>query len=138
MDADERKRIADVLASADDETIKEIIRESESFLSDQLKAALAADSRAMTFAGILAAITSFLIGNSASLIAAKVPVWPYIAPTFVIIFSLLVALAYAVRAARPTAFGYSGNDPKSWLDEVSANVPRIRALAGQAALYSSD
>jgi hypothetical protein len=132
MDANERQRIEEALSAADEPTLREIVREAESFLADQLKAGLAADSRAMTFAGILAAITSFLIGGSASVIAAKLPVWPYIIPVALIIPSLLVALSQAIRAAQPTKFGYSGNDPKEWIVDIEAKKSVTQSLASSS------
>lgn len=138
MEKNERATIAAVLETADDATIKEVIREAESFLSDQLKSALSADSRAMTFAGILAAITSFLVGSSANLISSRALVWPYSAPVGLIVAFLLLGLFFAIRAARPTAFEYSGNSPKYWVKDVETQKSLVSSLASQAAIYASD
>lgn len=138
METSERKRIAAALSSAKKDTIKEIIREAESYLGCQLTVGLAADGRAMTFAAILAAIVSFLIGGTASLIAANISIWPHIIPVIIIIFSLCIALFCAVHAARPTRFHYSGNDPKSWIPDVKSKQSLSRSLAAQASFYSRD
>ena len=136
MEKSERERIAAVLSTADEFTIKEIVREAESFLAEQLKAGLAGDSRAMTLAGILAAITSFLIVSSVSLIVGKVPVFPYVAPIGAVVGCLLIALTCAIAAARPTPFDYSGGNPKHWIADLEAQQTLIASLAQQAAFYA--
>jgi hypothetical protein len=134
----EKEKIAETLALASEPVIREIIREAEAFLADQFKAALAADSRAMSLAGILAAISTFLVGSSASLAAAKVHIWPFVWPVGAIVVFLLIALCFAVRAAWPVSFEYCGNDPKCWVPDVNKKKTLVESLVGQAVLYSGN
>src|SRR5262249_54988969 len=60
MDEAERKELAETLAKADLEFLREIIREGEAFLAAQLQAGLASDLRAMTFAAVIAAVLAFI------------------------------------------------------------------------------
>lgn len=138
IDKSEKEKIAEVLALAPEPALREIIREAEAYLSDQFKAALAADSRAMSLAGILAAISTFLVGSSASLAAAKVHIWPFVWPVGVIVFFLLISLCFAVRAAWPVSFEYCGNDPKYWVPDFNKKKSLVESLVGQAVLYSSN
>jgi hypothetical protein len=138
MDNDERKKIAAALADADEATLREIVREAESYLDAQLKSGLEADKRAMTLAAILAAVISFMVGGTASMIAAEVPIWPQISGVFILVGFLIAALFAAIHAARPTPFGYVGNDPKFWVADVANKKPLKVSLAEQASFYSRD
>jgi hypothetical protein len=138
MESEERRALAAELSAAPLDVIREIVREAESFLDAQLKAALEADKRAMTLAGILGAIISVLTGGSASMIAAEVNVWPHIWAVFVLIGFFIVALFAAINAARPTPFGFVGNDPSTWVSDIKAGKALNVSLAEQASFYSKD
>jgi hypothetical protein len=137
MNDNERRELVGALAKADEGIIKEIIREAESFLEAQLKAGLAADARAMTLAGFMAGIISILITGTGLMVAAKIPIWPHIISTVVLVVSLGAALFSAVHAARPTAWDYAGNNPKFWVSDIEKGRLLKDALAGQAALYAA-
>jgi hypothetical protein len=136
MDNDEQKRLRETLAGADEAILKEILREAESFLEDQFKAALAADSRAMTFAGFLAGTMSAVIAVTSLMIAAKVSVWPHIISLGLLFVCLATGLFAAVHVARPVRFYYRGNNPKFWASDIESKKTLQQALAGQITLYS--
>ena len=139
MDKQERQSIAKALSDADESTLREIIREAESYLAAQLQAALAADLRAMTLAAVLAAVLAFLAGATATIVAAeKLSLGAHVFSVLALCFGLLNSLFAAVHAARPSAFGYAGNDPEYWIVDVEEKRTLISSLAGQAALYSRD
>jgi hypothetical protein len=136
MNDDERREIAKALGKADEATIKEIVREAESFLEAQLKAGLAADQRAMALAAMSSAVTAILIGGTISLIAAKISIWPHVLVIAPIFIGLFIAMFSAVSAAKPVKFRYTGNNPKFWVPDVERGQILISSLAGQAALYA--
>src|SRR6266540_2414634 len=115
MDNDERKKLAEALAKADETMIREIVREAESFLEAQLKSGLAADARAMTLAGFMAGIVSILVAGTGLMVAAKIPIWPHVIATTVLVVAFCVALFSTVHAARPTEWYYAGNNPRFWV-----------------------
>jgi hypothetical protein len=137
MNDDEKKRLADALAKADCSMIKEILREAESFLGAQLQAGLAADARAMTLAGFMAAIISILITGTGLLVAANIKIGPHVIATAVLIIFLIGALFSTVQAARPTEWNYTGNNPRFWISDIEKGRTLKDALAGQAALYAA-
>jgi hypothetical protein len=136
MDENERKKIAEALAKADEPTLKEIVREAESFLEAQLKAGLAADARAMTLAGFVAAILSISVAGTGLMVAARIPIWPHAIATIVLAIFLCLALASTVYAARPTHWSYTGNNPKFWISDIEKGRSLNQALVGQASLYA--
>ena len=122
-------------AGADSGTIQEIIRESESYLSAQLAASIAADQRAVAFASLLAAATAIIAGTGgALLLGAQVDHglgWVCIA----VAAAFLVAMALANLSAMPAGFWYVGNSPKQWLDDIEAKRPLSESLSQQLAHY---
>jgi len=136
MDDNERKQLSDTLKKADELMIREIIREAESFLEDQLKAGLAADTRAMTLSAFMAGIVSILITGTGLLVAIHFPIWPHVVSAGVLILALCAALFSTIHAARPTGFYYRGNNPKFWASDIEKGLSLKDALAGQALLYS--
>lgn len=105
--------------------LKRVVLEAESYLDAQLKVALAADQRALVFAGFLAAATVALIGYGASSIfnggagAAIGHVAMGVGSV------MLIAVFLAVLAARPVEFWLVGNSPKVWEEDIKCG----RALA---------
>lgn len=130
------KKISDTLSKADDRTIREIIRQGEAFLAAQLQSGLASDLRAMTMAVILAAILSFLVGGTASLLAAKIDLGLHIITIIELIALIGVALGCAIRAAQPTKFDYAGSNPRFWVSDIEKCYGFERSMAGQAAQYA--
>lgn len=117
--------------SATEEMLAEIIREAESLLDEQLSAAIAADQRALTFAGLLVAAIGALIGAIASL-GGKAS-WPMTA----IATSLAVAATFALWSARPTSWRWRGNDPHRWLPDIARKRNMHDCMAEMAAHYDS-
>jgi hypothetical protein len=133
----EAAKVRDALAQADDLTIREIVRQGEVFLSAQLQAGLAADSRSMTTAAILAAVLSFLVGGTASLLAAKLDLgWHALTDVFLIVM-FGIAMLCAIFAARPTKFDYAGSNPKFWVPDIQQGYTFQKSMAGQAAQYAA-
>jgi hypothetical protein len=136
MNDKERLEIAATLQGADEPTLKEIMREAESFLEAQLKAALAADQRAMSVVTMSSAITAILIAGTVSFISAKVTIWPHVLAIFPIFIGLFTAMFSGLSAAKPVTFCYTGNNPKFWVPDIAAHKILSASLAGQAALYA--
>lgn len=138
MTPQERSDLADALSKADGSILKEIVREAESFLDSQLRAGLAADQRAMTFAGILGAVLSFSVAGTVTLLVNRFDLWPAGIPIGILVASLCVALFNAIYAARPIPFQYCGNDPKSFVVDIEKGKQIEVILAEQASFYSRD
>lgn len=136
MNDEERRKLSETLKAAKPEVLDEIVRQAESFLADQLKSGLAADQRAMTVAVILAAILAALVGGTASLVAAGVKLGWHLFAALPLAICLSLALIYAVQAARPTYFCYSGTNPTKWLPDISDARSLHASKAGQAAIYA--
>lgn len=136
MNDDERKKLAQTLSAADDDTLQEIVREAELFLGAQLSAGLASDQRAMTLAAIIAAVLATLLGGTATVAAASIAVWPHVIVVVIVSISLIIALIFAVLAASPTTFSYAGNSPRLWSTDIGENRALKSSIAGQAALYA--
>ncbi|MCC8955695.1 hypothetical protein H8B02_20330 [Bradyrhizobium sp. Pear77] len=136
MTNDDRKKLAETLKMADLEVLKEIVREAESFLAAQLTAGLASDQRAINTAVYLAAILAAIVGGTATLVSVGTSLgWHLLGIGWIVGF-LAFALIHAVRAARPTPFSYSGNNPAHWAPDVQEKRSLRDSLAGQAAIYA--
>jgi hypothetical protein len=90
----------------------------------------------MTLAAVLAAILAGLVGGIATLVAAKIDVWPHVLAAAALGGPLIAAVVFAVQAARPTSFSFAGNNPKRWASVVGDGENLIRALAVQASYYA--
>jgi hypothetical protein len=118
-------------SAASEDFLAEIIRQAEDRLSAQLTAAVAADQRAMTFAGLAMAAAGALIGaalgaaNNSSLAA----------PIFVTAAGLLISAFFAVLSARPVPWDYVGNSPSSRLNDIADGTTLHESLAQMAQFY---
>jgi hypothetical protein len=119
-------------SAARDEVLAEIIREAEARLQAQLTAAVAADQRAMTFAGLMLAAAAAMIGAA---IGAS-PNTPLTVPIFVTALGLFASAVVAVIAARPIGWDFVGNTPKSWISDVAKSQSLQAALADMANFYA--
>src|SRR3954468_17801836 len=119
-----------------EKTIREVLRLGQLFLGEQLKSGLASDVRAMTLAAVLAAVIAGLVGGMATVIAAHVEIGLHIASIIFLGTCLAAAMYSAVRAARPTGFSFSGNNPLRWHAVHGEGENLIRALAVQASFYA--
>ncbi|WP_038382728.1 hypothetical protein [Bradyrhizobium elkanii] len=136
MTDEERRKLAEAFKTADMETLKEIMREAESFLAAQLTAGLASDQRAINTAVYLAAILAAVVGGTATLISVHAPLGWHLLGVGWLVACLTFALVHAARAARPTPFNYPGNNPAKWEPDVREQRPLRDSLAGQAAIYA--
>jgi hypothetical protein len=129
--------LAEKLKKADIDTIKEIIREAESYLQSQLTAAMAADQRALAFSGLLGAAAVVVAGSGGALLLANPPNlglgWTCIG----IAISFVVAMFFAIRSAQPANFEFFGNDPENWASDVQSGKALLDALSEQATHYST-
>lgn len=136
MTDEERRQLAQNLRKARPEVLDEIVGEAELFISEQLKAGLAADQRAVNTAVILAALLAAIVGGTATLVSVhKVLPW-HLGAVGVLVICLLFALVYALRAARPTSFSYCGNNPANWIPDIDQGRSLHESKAGQAAIYA--
>ena len=110
--------------------LDEIIRQAEIRLDAQLTAAIAADQRAMTFAGLLfagaAAVAAIAFGNTTLLKQD----WPW-----VLAIGFAIAGAMATASARPSAWEYVGNVPSAWLGDIGLGKRLHESRAETAEFY---
>ena len=111
-----------------DETCREIQRQGEVFLQDQLQTSIAADQRAMTSASIF-------IGFAGVILAAGFAHWSQhevvevlVSASFGSVFFLL-ASACGFYAARPVDFYYPGEHPEIWW--AVRNAPIAELIGGE-------
>ena len=128
------ENLADRLQAADRETLDEIIREAESNLQAQLTAALAADQRAVGFAGLAAAAAVVAASGGGALLLGDDP-QPWMATLcIVLVVSLTLSMLLALLSARPSPFEFTGNDPANWAGSLDKSLHAN--LAEMAAHYS--
>lgn len=114
------------------EVLREIIRQGELFLESQLQSGIASDQRAVTFAAVVGAVAAVLIGGYVTVDAPTGVGWVLVP----VVVGLLVSMVFAIAAARPVDWGFPGNNPKNWRDDIVQNHSLERSLAEQAKLYS--
>lgn len=128
-----KKSLAEELKRAKPEVLQEIVREAESRLAAQLSTALAADMRAMTFLGFIAAVVVAAIGFALTTFDYN-RVLSMI--TLLIGAGFTVAAGFAFEAARPIDFHCVGNNPDQWVLDIQNGISLHDALAEQAQHYS--
>jgi len=117
--------------SASPEMLAEIIREAESILDEQRTVAIAADQRAVTFAGLLVAAIGAMTGAIASL-GGRAPLAIVAVATV-----LSIAASLALWSARPTAWRFRGNAPSQWTVDVIGERDLHSSMAEMAAHYDA-
>ena len=122
------------LTGATREQLTEIIREGELYLGTQATMAVAADVRALAFAGFLAAAIVALIGGAVAL-GETSPALTVIASFCVA--GLLSSFLFAVFAARPISFEYAGNSPSGWYEDIINGITFENSLIMQAINYAA-
>ncbi len=127
--------IASSLAGADQETLEEILREAEAFLGAQLSAAIAADQRALTFSGFLAASIVVLVGATATFALASPSREVFAMASMIVAMAFTGSLYFAIRSAMPARFEFAGNLPGSWVADVLEKKTLVTSLAEQCANY---
>lgn len=100
--------------------LREVLREGEIYLEDQLKIAIASDSRAMAFAAASSNIAIALIGAAAYAFHQKT----YgVIVAWALAFGALGYFACALTAfasTRSSTFFYRGNDPSEWYSDIAS------------------
>ncbi|WP_156348860.1 hypothetical protein [Sphingomonas sp. Leaf230] len=115
--------------SASPEMLAEIVREAESLLDEQRTVAVAADQRAVTFAGLLVAAIGAMLGAVASL-GGHAPVAIVAVATI-----LSVAAGLALWSARPTGWKFRGNAPSQWTRDIIGERDMHASMAEMAMNY---
>lgn len=123
-------------SSADEATLKEIIREAESYLGAQLTAGIAANARAMSLTGFLATVTLVLAGATTNVLLMATPRLALGAVCGGVSLGLLAATWLAIQAAQPTRFWYVGNSPRGWVSDLKAGKSFQTSLAEMAVFYA--
>jgi hypothetical protein len=133
---DDLTGLANDLKNADENMLREIIREAELFLDSQLTAGTAADQRAVTFSSVLAATAAVLIGGFVASFATTAPTIKLAWVVFPMSAGLIIATVFSTLACRPTEWRYPGSNPRHWAEDAKAKVSMVDALAEQAGLYA--
>jgi hypothetical protein len=110
--------LRDELFKAREDTLKEIVRQGESFLATQVQLAVAADTRAMTFAGIMATAASLVGGGTFGLLVAN-KVDHYAVAGAGLTVGFLLSMAFAHMAAMPVDIGIAGRGPEKWAKSIN-------------------
>lgn len=114
------------------EVLGEIIREAEARLQAQLTAAVAADQRAMTFAGLMLAAAAAMIGA----VLGASPDATITVPIFATALGLFGSSILAAIGARPVQWDFVGNSPRSWVSSVANGQSLQAGLADMADFYA--
>lgn len=127
--------LAQKLEGADSETLREIIREAESYLSAQLTVALAADQRAVTLCGMLAAASAILASGGISLIIGERKDIYLGVIGLIVVMLFMVAMILSISAAKPCDFNFVGTFPSNWEGDILNGKNLDASLAEQASHY---
>ena len=124
-----------IFLQADENILREIIREAESYLSAQLQSAIAADQRALSVAGVLGTVTIGLAGAGTALLIRVEPITVLGWLALVLSLLLVLSMFLALLAAMPASFEYGGNAPGQWAEDVKKHQPIKDSLAEMADHY---
>jgi cell division septal protein FtsQ len=128
--------LSEVLKSARQDVLQEILRESEARLHAQLQAAIAADQRAMTFLGFLLTLVVFFLTAALATTTTTTPNVAIMNLAATGAIGTGAASILAFLATRPVNFDFVGNDPEQWIEDISANIELHAAIAAQVAFYN--
>ncbi|MCH7693245.1 MAG: hypothetical protein IID50_07360 [Proteobacteria bacterium] len=124
-------------SKANPDTIREIVREGETYLQDQLTLAISADQRASVMASVFAAAGAAIVAGLITLVSSDrvndfIPVFigGAVAATL-----FLAGSGLCVWATLPVKFDLPGSQPKEWVEDVKAGKPLDDSLAEQAGHY---
>ncbi|ARP67144.1 MULTISPECIES: hypothetical protein [Mesorhizobium] len=123
------------LEKADNDTLKEILREAESRLDAQLTMALAADLRAMTLLGFMVAVVAVVVAGTLAIYKSEHVDIFFGAVGLFATFGMSVSSFYAFEAAKPIDFDAVGNYPSGWASDAESGKPLHIALAEVCAHY---
>ena len=111
-----------------EDVLAEVVREGELLLASQLQAGIAADQRALTFAGFATTAAGAVFGL---VIANPVPAG-VLSPLLVtglgiaLAAALMTAVVMAILSALPRQFFFPGNEPANWAPEHWSLPPSAR------------
>jgi hypothetical protein len=133
-----RELVAELKALSGDKRkdyLEKLEKQAETFLQEQLKAALAITQRAVTLAAILGAVIAALIGIAATLSARPTDLGVHYAALVPLLIGLVCSLVFITGATLPDAFYYAGSDPVHWLADIAEGKNIDHARAEQIGLY---
>lgn len=119
--------------SADPELIEEVISQAQVRLQAQLTLGLAADQRAMTFAGMLFAAVAIIV-TLATATSSGLGQTPELLPMAI---GFILAACLACWSARPVKWHSPGNFPSSWTEDVAAGRTHGETRAETASNYEA-
>jgi hypothetical protein len=121
-------------SGVDEKMARQILTQGEIFLSAQLQAALAADARATTMAGLYTTLALATLAGGFGYWDKTSDIAPLLAA--LVAGSLLaVAAAMAAWAARPIDFYFPGNQPSQWFAGRLNNL--VTMIGGEAENYDT-
>jgi hypothetical protein len=129
--------LSERIKSAELPVLQEVLREAELYLAAQLTSAIAADSRAYTFAGAVAATAVLLVGASYSATVGTHVSGHLAITSFGVASALFVSAWMAVVSARSIRFEFAGNEPCKWISDVEEGRPLVHSIAEQCEHYDT-
>ncbi|UWU78160.1 hypothetical protein N2603_06785 [Bradyrhizobium huanghuaihaiense] len=111
-------------------------KQAETFLQEQLKAALAISQRAVTLAAIIGAITASIVGLLGTLAGKDIGLGIHYVALVPLLVCLIGALSRVAKATTPDRFFYAGTNPFLWIEDISTAKEFDTARAEQVALYA--
>lgn len=114
--------------NADPELLRYAVGAAEARVGAQLSAGLAADQRALVFAGFLVAGIVAAGGGIAALLSAAAPDIALLVVGGLVAIMLLAALALAIYSARPVGWWLVGHDPADWQEDIANGMPLEKTL----------
>lgn len=121
------------LFKASDKQLEQILSHAETFLAAQLQTGLAADQRALVFSGFLATAVVALVGAAGALMLRESHFLGYTAVLTAV--GLMIALSFAIQAARLVDFFLAGNRPCAWETDIRSGLSLTASLTAQALHY---
>jgi hypothetical protein len=119
----------DLSAHTDLNVLKELLRQGEACLTETLRLAIAADSRATALCGIFGAAGVTLLAASAVNVSGAHPELAIVVAAVAAACLFLCASALAAFGGRPISFYISGYEPRR-LATVTDYVSQLRYIAG--------
>ena len=109
-----------------DDLIREAMRNGEDYLRTQMQIALAADQRAISLGGILAAAASVVLGFLFTDTDRLTDALSYVC--LFLSIGLGIASGLAFYAARPVPMKSIGNTPSNWYEDIKNERPLSEAI----------
>ena len=123
------------LTAASKDQLELMLAQAETYLNIQINVGMAADQRALVFAGFIAGAAVAVGGGATTLLViGKHLFLGYLG--FAAVIGLLFSLGLSIHAARPVPFEYAGNSPSEWLADVAAGKTIEQSMREQASHYA--